>query len=68
MTRRNTEAVRRWRARQAGLAPQLPRCSCGRTAIGVHAPLCSRCYWDSPAGRAEKVQRRRKARQAARQS
>jgi hypothetical protein len=59
-------AVRRFRARQRGEAPALAQCSCGRTCWGAHAPLCSRCWQLTPAGKAEAVARRRDSRRAGR--
>lgn len=46
-------AMRRFRLRRAGLLPALPDCtSCGRQVRSARtAPLCSRCWRLSPAGR-----------------
>lgn len=60
---------RRWRARQRGLEPPPATCyDCGRVAYGVHAgddpPRCSRCWLETPGGRAE--ERSRVARSRAR--
>jgi hypothetical protein len=43
----------RWRARLAGTMPPLPDClMCGRTVSSARtAPLCSRCWKRSVAGR-----------------
>ncbi len=47
------ESMRRLRLRQAGLLPALPDCTtCGRQVRSTRtAPLCSRCWRLSPAGR-----------------
>lgn len=46
-------AMRRLRLRRAGLLPALPDCSiCGRQVRSTRtAPLCTRCWRLSPAGR-----------------
>ena len=47
----STERTRRWRQRQRTGDP-LPVCSsCGKAIRGPHAPLCSRCWLRSDAGR-----------------
>lgn len=62
----STERTRRYRARQRGLpdpdAP--PPCpECGRQVRSTRtAPLCSRCWKRSPAGREANRQRMAKAR------
>ena len=47
------ESMRRLRLRQAGLLPALHECTaCSRQARSTRtAPLCSRCWRLSPAGR-----------------
>ena len=47
------DAQRRLRLRRAGLLPALPSCStCGRQVRSTRtAPLCSRCWRQSAAGR-----------------
>ena len=47
------ESMRRLRLRQAGLLPALPDCTtCGRQVRSTRsAPLCSRCWRLSDAGR-----------------
>ena len=47
------DAMRRLRLRRAGLLPALPDCpACGRQMRSARtAPLCSRCWRLSPAGR-----------------
>lgn len=43
---------RRQRARQRGELPPVPICpSCGKPAKGQGAPLCSRCWLKTDAGR-----------------
>lgn len=41
---------RRWRERQRN-GQVVAVCSCGRKAYGQHAPLCSRCWLKTDAGR-----------------
>jgi len=50
---RGAAAMRRLRLRRAGLLPELPGCpDCGRQVRSARtAPLCSRCWRRSPAGR-----------------
>lgn len=50
---RGAAAMRRLRLRRAGLLPAMPDCStCGRQVRSARtAPLCSRCWRLSPAGR-----------------
>jgi predicted amidophosphoribosyltransferase len=47
------DAQRRLRLRRAGLLPPLPTCpDCGRQMRSTrNAPLCSRCWKRTPAGR-----------------
>lgn len=46
------ERKARQRARERGELPPVPTCPCcGRAARGAHAPLCSRCWLQTTAGR-----------------
>jgi hypothetical protein len=58
------EKTRRHRLRQAGKLPALPTCpDCGCTVVGTRTlPLCSRCWWRSPAGKAADAERKRRQR------
>ena len=50
---RAAAATARWRLRKAGVLPPLAPCPiCGRVVRSTRtAPLCSRCWRRSPAGR-----------------
>lgn len=50
---RGAAAMRRLRLRRAGLLPALPQCTaCGRQVRSARtAPVCSRCWRLTPAGR-----------------
>jgi hypothetical protein len=61
----NADRQRRYRERQAGRLPAAPRpvCpACGITHTGARGPLCSRCWTRlTPEGRADRVERVRRA-------
>lgn len=67
-TTRGAAAMRRLRLRRSGLLPELPACTdCGCQVRSTRtAPLCSRCWRRSPAGREWNRQRMAAARQAPR--
>ena len=63
----NAERQRRYRERRRA-GQQVPVCSCGKQALGQHAPLCSRCWLQTAEGRAferERISRLRAAKRNA---